>query len=195
MNISQTMPHVIRETSDGTTARRLQDELFQRREIDCVGEIDPETAYSLILQLRHLQHTAPQEEITMYINSPGGHVVSGMALYDVMTALTCPIRTVCVGQASSMAAVLFVCGNRRDILPHARVMIHDPRVGDVGGSALTLDAISKDLMKTREATAAIIARHSGRSLEAVLEKTAKDSYFDAGEAVAFGLADRVIDKI
>lgn len=195
MSQSNTMPYILRETSDGLRNTRIQDELFQQREIECVGEINPETVRALILQLRFLQREAPNEEITMYINSPGGQVVSGLALYDVMTGLSCPIRTVCMGTAASMAAVLFACGTRRDILPHARVMIHDPRIGDVGGSALTLDYISKDLMKVRQETAAILARHCGKTLNEILEKTATDTIFDAQEAVDFGLADQIVTTV
>ena len=189
------IPRIIRDSADGIRLVPIQDEMLQRREIECVGEITQESVYELILQLRHLQHEAPDKEITIYINSPGGEVQSGLALYDVMQAVSCPIRTVCVGRAASMAALLFVAGNTREMLPHARIMIHDPLVGGVGGSALTLDAIAKDLMKTRQTAAEIIAKHSGHSIEEVYDKTAKDTYFDAQEAVEWGLADRIITTI
>ena len=170
--------------------------MLQRREIECVGDITQNSVYGLILQLRHLQHEDPGAEITVYINSPGGEVQSGLALYDVMQAVSCPIRTVCVGRAASMAALLFIAGDTREMLTHARVMIHDPLIaGSIGGSALTVDAVAKDLMKTRQTSAEIIAKHSGHSIEEVYEMTAKDTYFDADEAVAWGLADRVITTI
>ena len=113
-----------------------------------------------------------------------------------MQAIRCPVRTVCVGTAASMAALLFAAGKRREMLPHARLMIHDPLIaGGIGGSALHIDSVSRDLMRTRETTAQLLAKHSGHTLEEVYEKTAKDTYFEAEEAVAWGLADRVAHEI
>ena len=131
----------------------------------------------------------------MFINSPGGSVTGGLALYDVMKGIACPVRTVCLGTAASMAAVLFASGDQREILPHGKVMIHDPLIGRTGGSALQLMETSKSLMATREHLASILSEHTGHSLEEIYEKTARDTYFDAEEAVAFGLADRVITQI
>ena len=136
------IPNIIQETSQGLSCIPLQDALFQKREIYCVGEITREKVYSLVMQLRWLQHDSPDAEITMYIDS-------GLALYDTMQAIQCPIRTVCAN-AASMAAILFAAGSQRDILPHARVMIHDPLLaGGVGGPALKVDALAKDLLYTR----------------------------------------------
>lgn len=189
-------PSLIRETSEGFSRCAIQDEMFQRREIECVGEITEESVYSLILQLRYLVSENPDAAITMFINSPGGSVASGLALYDVMQAIHCPVRTVCTGIAASMAALLFISGSSRDMLPHARVMVHDPLIpGGIGGTALKIDALAKDLMQVRETTAAIIAAHTGRTLDEVYAKTATDSYFSAGEAVAWGLADRIIHEL
>ena len=129
-----------------------------------------------------------------YINSPGGEVSSGLAVYDAMQAVSCPVKTVCIGIAASVAAILFAAGAKREILPHGRVLIHDPLIpGGVGGSALKINSVAKDLMQTRETVGRILAEHTGHSLEEVLEKTATDCYFSASEAVAWGLADRVID--
>lgn len=189
-------PSLIRETSEGFSRCAIQDEMFQRREIECVGEITEESVYSLILQLRYLASENPDAAVTMFINSPGGSVASGLALYDVMQAIRCPVRTVCTGIAASMAALLFISGSSREMLPHARVMVHDPLIpGGIGGTALKIDALAKDLMQVRETTAAIIAAHTGRSLDEVYAKTATDSYFNAGEAVAWGLADRIIHEL
>ena len=189
-------PSLIRETSEGFSRCAIQDEMFQRREIECVGEITEESVYSLILQLRYLASENPDAAITMFINSPGGSVTSGLALYDVMQAIRCPVRTVCTGIAASMAALLFISGSSREMLPHARVMVHAPLIpGGIGGTALKIDALAKDLMQVRETTAAIIAAHTGRSLDEVYAKTATDSYFNAGEAVAWGLADRIIHEL
>lgn len=190
------IPNIIRETSEGLNQIPIQDILFQRREVECIGEITEDSVAALILQLRYLHHEAPEQEITMYINSPGGEVSSGLALYDVMKAIQCPIRTVCVGTAASMAAILFLSGDKRDMLAHSKVMIHDPLIpGGIGGSALKVDAVARNLMQTRQTIADIISRHTGKSLEDVLAKTASDSYFDAEQAVEWGLADRIIHEL
>ena len=191
-----TTPNIIKETCEGTACIPIQDLLFRRREIQCTGEIDSEAANSIIVQLHYLSIEDPGKEITLFINSPGGEVSSGLAVYDTMQAVSCPVRTVCAGTAASMAAILFAAGDKRDILPHARIMIHDPLVpGGIGGSALRINSIAKDLMQTRETVGRILARHTGHDLEEILDKTATDCYFDAGEAVTWGLADRIIDQL
>lgn len=190
------LPGVLRETSEGLNRIEIQDILFQRREIQCTGSITTESASVLSLQLRYLQQEAPGQEITLFINSPGGEVDSGLAIYDTMRAIGCPIRTVCTGTAASMAAILFLSGDKREMLPHSKVMIHDPLIpGGVGGSALTVDAVARNLMQARQTIADIIARHTGKTLEEVLAKTASDSYFDAQEAIDWGLADRIIHQL
>lgn len=188
-------PMIIRETSQGDSRRSILDEMLLHREVECVGEINADSVYSLCRQLRHLQREDPHGEITMYINSPGGSVADGLALYDVMEGISCPIRTICLGTAASMGALLFAAGKQRDILPHGRVMIHDPLIGQTGGSALQLHEISQSLMQTREQMGRLLAQFTGRTLEEIYEKTRRDSFFNAEEAVAFGLADRVIQTI
>lgn len=187
-------PNIIKETCEGTACIPLRDMLFQRREIYCTGEIDAQTANSIIVQLHFLGLENPSGGITLYINSPGGEVSSGLAVYDAMQAVSCPVKTVCIGMAASMAALLFAAGAKREMLPHGRLMIHDPLIpGNLAGSALKIDSVARDLMQTRETVGKILARHTGHSLEEVLEKTATDCYFSASEAVAWGLADCIID--
>lgn len=187
-------PNIIKETCEGTACIPLRDMLFQHREIYCTGEIDAQTANSIIVQLHFLGLENPSGEITLYINSPGGEVSSGLAVYDAMQAVSCPVKTVCIGMAASMAALLFAAGHKREMLPHGRVLIHDPLItGNLAGSALRIDSVAKDLMQTRETVGKILARHTGHSLDEVLEKTATDCYFSAPEAVAWGLADCIID--
>lgn len=189
-------PNIIRETSQGYSTYRILDDMLAHREIQCVGEINAQSVYSLIMQLQFLQREDPNAEITMYINSPGGEVTSGLALYDVMQAISAPIRTVCIGVAASMAAILFAGGQKRELLPHASVMIHDPLIpGGVGGSALKFQAISEDLMRTRALIAEILAKHTGHTIEEIYEKTANDTYFYGEDAVEYGLADRIIFRI
>lgn len=195
MNVYNT-PRILRETSAGITAYEIEDEMLEDREVELVGEIDAGMVNSLIRQLRYLQKADENGEITLFINSPGGEVSSGLALYDVMRAIKCPIRTVCLGMAASMGALLFMAGDQRDMLPHSRVMVHDPLVpGGIGGSALSVKSRADDLMRTREITAQIIAEHTGKDLEEVYEVTAKDTFFEAQAAVEFGLADRVIEEL
>ena len=183
---------IIRESSCGYHLIPIQDGMLSHREVELVGEVDADSANALIRQLRYLQREDPGAWVTLYINSPGGSVDSGMALYDVMQAVSCPIRTVCVGLAASMAALLFMSGAERGMLPHSRLMIHDPLIVQTGGSALKLKAVSDDLMETRQIIARVIAEHSGKSMDEVLAKTASDSYFRAEEAIEFGLADQII---
>lgn len=196
MNPYLTTPHIIRETAEGTTYCPIQDELFSvHRSVEVVGEITRESVYSLILQLRYLCHADPEKEVTMYINSPGGSVCDGLALYDVMEAIGCPVRTVCVGMAASMGALLFAAGDKREMLPHAEVMIHDPLVTGMSGSALAVEESCRRLMGIRQTTAEILSRHTGHTVEEIYEKTRQDSYFNAREAVAWHLADRIITRI
>ena len=194
--MSYYIPAIIQETSEGTARIPIADMMFQRREVWLTGEITSEVADAVISQILHLDAEDPTSEITLYINSPGGSVTAGLAIYDVMQAVTANIRTVCVGTAASMAAVLFAAGDRREILRHGEVMIHDPLVsGGLSGSALTVQEKSNRLMDKRKVLCGILARHTGKSLKQVYKVTGKDTYFGAEEAVKYGLADIVIEKI
>ena len=188
-------PRIIRETSNGFYFYDIQDEMLLHREIECLGEITAASVNAIISQVRYLAREAPGEQITIFSNSPGGEVSSGLALYDVLRAVHCPIRTVCVGDAASMAALLFASGDVREMLPHARVMIHDPLTPGLAGSALKIKDAADRILKVRELTASILAKHSGHTLEEIYEKTCVDTWFEAEEAVSFGLADRVIDSL
>ena len=187
------IPNIIKETCEGTVCVPIRDELFRRREIYCTGEIDAESANSIIVQLHFLSLEDPTGEITLYINSPGGEASSGLAVYDTMQNIPAPVRTICMGTAASMAAVLFAAGKQREMLEHSRIMIHDPLIpGGMGGSALKIDQTARNIMRLREVQAEILARHTGHTVEEIYTKTATDSYFDAGEAVSWGLADSII---
>lgn len=189
-------PLVMQETCEGLRLYDIRDEMLASRELELTGPVDAESASSVIRSMLHLQKQSPEEPITLFINSPGGEVQSGLALYDVMQAIRCPVRTVCLGMAASMAALLFISGSTREMLPHSRVMIHDPLIGGgIGGSALSVKARADDLMHIRDITAQVIAQHTHMSIEEVFELTAKDTYFEAEEAVAAGLADRIITAL
>ena len=194
--MSYYIPAIIRETSEGTARIPIADTMFQRREIWLTGEITSEVADAVIAQILHLDAEDPDAEITLYIDSPGGSVTAGLAIYDVMQAVTANIRTVCVGTAASMAAVLFAAGRRREILRHGEVMIHDPLVsGGISGSALTIQDKSDRLMAKRKVLSGILAQHTGKNIKQIYKVTAKDTYFGAEEAVAFGLADSIVEKM
>lgn len=189
-------PQIIRETAEGLNRLDIRDEMLDQRVLELMTSVDAESCAVVIRGLLHLQRQDSTTPITLYINSPGGEVQSGLALYDVMQAVSFPIRTVCLGMAASMGALLFIAGDEREILPHSRVMIHDPLIGaGAGGSALSVKARADDLMRIRDITAGVIARHSGMSIERVFELTASDTYFEAEEAVEAGLADRVITRL
>ena len=189
------IPGVIKETPSGYFLTSIRDEMLARREVECSGEIDRETVNDLIDELLQFKHEDPEGEITMYINSPGGSVVDGLALYDVMQAISCPIRTVCVGMAYSMGAILFAAGDRRDMLPHSKVMIHDPLVTHIEGSALHVETESRKLLDVRKAINGILAKHTGKTVKQIEAKTCKDTYFTAEQAVEFGLADNIIERM
>lgn len=189
-------PLVMQETSDGLRLYDIRDEMLASREIEITGAIDAGSVSTAIRCLLHLQKEDQQLPITLYINSPGGEVQSGLALYDVMQAVSCPIHTVCLGMAASMAALLFIAGDQHEMLPHSRVMIHDPLIGGgIGGSALSVKARADDLMRIRDITAQVISQHTGMNLEEVFELTAKDTYFEAEEAIANGMADCIITSL
>ena len=187
-------PQIIRETAEGLNRLDIRDEMLDQRELELMTSVDAESCAVVIRGLLHLQRQDSTTPITLYINSPGGEVQSSLALYDVMQAVSCPVRTVCLGMAASMGALLFIAGDEREILPHSRVMIHDPLIG-ADGSALSVKARADDLMRIRDITAGVIARHSGMSVERVFELTASDTYFEAEETVEAGLADRVITRL
>ena len=194
--MSYYIPAIIQETSEGTARIPIADMMFQRREIWISGEINSELAGAGISQILHLDAEDPDAEITLYIDSPGGSVTAGLSIYDVMQAVSADIHTVCVGTATSMAAVLFASGDRREILRHGEVMVHDPLVsGGISGSALAVQDKSDRLMAKRKVLCGILAQHTGKTLKQIYKVTAKDTYFGAEEAVAFGLADAVIEKL
>lgn len=189
-------PRVIRETSQGIEYIPITDLMLQRREVWLNGEIDSSMADAVISQILYLDAEQPGKEITLYVDSDGGSVSAGLAIYDVMQAVQSSIRTVCIGMAASMAAVIFSAGNRREILKHGEVMIHDPLVsGGISGSALTVQDKSQRLMQLRKILCGILAQHTGKTLKQIYTMTAKDTYFAAEDAVKYGLADTVVEKL
>lgn len=153
-SIFQYQPQILRETCEGIQRLDLRDQMLANREVELCGPVDAGSCAVLIRSLLYLQQEDAQAPIRMFINSPGGEVQSGLALYDVMQALNCPVNTICLGMAASMAALIFVSGARREMLPHSRIMIHDPLIGGgIGGSALSVKARADDLMRIRASPA------------------------------------------
>ena len=192
------MPNLIKESVRGLEALTPDDLLFTNREIFLTTEVDSNTANELMKQLMILEKTGDGSEVTLYINSPGGEMSSGLAVYDYMQLMKSPVRTVCIGTAASMAAILFLAGQKREMLPHTSLMIHDPAYGGgdmAGKKPHELQAEVNKLNETRDALCRVIAERTGRTLEEVCEKTATDTYFTAEQAIEFGLAHAVAQKI
>lgn len=184
------MANIIKETVRGFDRIAIEDELLKGREIFLVDEVNAATANELIKQLMYLEKQS-NDEITLYINSPGGDVASGVAVYDYISVMRAPVRTVCIGTAASMGAILFLAGNKRLMLPRTRIMIHDPSFGrhDIGGrKSHQIQRELEDLNKVREMLAQIIADRTGKSIDEIYEVTAEDTFYNANEAIEFGLA-------
>ncbi len=192
------MANVLKESARGIECIRLDDELFSNREIFLTSPIDAQTSAELIKQLMHLENEDNKSEITLYINSPGGEVISGLAVYDYISAMKAPVRTVCIGTAASMGAILFLAGDKRQMLPHTRLMIHDPSYGhnDIGGrKSHEIQHELDKLNEVRESLARIIANKTGKRIREIYKLTANDAYYSAEEAVAFGLATEILKEV
>ena len=190
------MPNLIRESVRGMESLTPEDLLFTNREIFLTTGVDSDTSNKLIKQLMILEKLDNTAEITLYINSPGGEVVSGLAVYDYIQLMQAPVRTVCIGTAASMGAILFLAGHKREMLAHTRLMIHDPAYGrgdTAGKKPHELQAYVDKLKQSQEIIAGIIAEKTGKSLEEIYEKTREDSYFNAQEAIDYGLATGIAD--
>lgn len=192
-------PCVILESARGFESLYLHDKLFNdNREIFLTDEIDMQSCGNIITQLIYLNRTEPEKEISLYINSPGGSVTDGLAVYDIIRLLDAPVKTICIGTCASMGAILFLAGKEREIMEHGRIMVHDPAFGgnhNMGGKKPhEIQPELDDLNRCRESLAQIISERTGKPLEKIYEVTANDTYFNAEEAVKFGLATRIIKK-
>ncbi|MCM1060543.1 MAG: ATP-dependent Clp protease proteolytic subunit [Eubacterium sp.] len=182
--------NTIKESVRGIDLVPIEDVLLEKSKIFLTSEINAESADNLIKQLMYLDRKN-SSEITLYINSPGGEVMSGLAVYDYIKIMKSPVKTVCIGDAASMAAIIFLAGAKREMLPHSRILIHDPAYGHLDVSGKKPHEIQRgvdSLNKVRETLAEIIAEKTGKSLDEIYEITAEDHYFTANEAIEFGLA-------
>lgn len=191
------MANIIKETVRGIDVVTIEDELLTGREIFLVDGVNAHTSNELLKQLMYLERQDSDSEITIYINSPGGEVISGLAVYDYISMMKAPVKTVCIGTAASMGAILFLAGKKRQMLPHTRLMIHDPSYShnDIGGrKPHEIQHELDKLNETREALARIIADKTGKSLDEIYEVTANDTYYSSKEAIDFGLATEILDS-
>ena len=184
------LPKIIKEGYTGASYYTMEDQLFESRRIACFGEIDEEMANQLNMQLIYLDSISPGEPITLLINSPGGHVVSGLSIYDVMKAIESPVNTVCVGTAASMASILFSSGDNRFILPNSEVMIHQP-LGGAQGQATDVAIRAEWLMKTKTKMTRMMADMTGQDIEKVKADVERDYFMTAQEALDYHIIDEI----
>ena len=186
------IPTIIENTGHGERAYDIYSRLLKERIIFLGTPINDEVANNVMAQMIFLEYENPEKDITLYINSPGGYVSAGLAIYDTMQHIRPNVATICVGDSISMAAILLAAGTKgkRYALPHSRIMLHQPS-GAVTGQSTDIQVHAKELVRTREMLSKIIAEHTGRSIEDVREKTERDFFLTAEEALAFGVIDEI----
>ncbi len=190
------IPMVVEQSSRGERAYDIYSRLLKDNIIFLGRPIDDELSSLLIAQMLFLEAENPEKDIALYINSPGGSVTAGLAVYDTMQYIKPDVATYCVGQASSMAAVLFAAGahGKRVILPNSRILIHQPWASGLGGQQTDIEIHARDLLNLRDRLDAILAHHTGRTQEQVHGETERDRILSAEDAVGYGLADRVMSQ-
>ncbi|EGX56246.1 ATP-dependent Clp protease proteolytic subunit 2 [Streptomyces zinciresistens K42] len=191
-----TVPYVIERTAHGERSSDVFSRLLAERIVFLGTEIDDGVANTVIAQLLHLESSAPENEIAIYLNSPGGSFTSLMAIYDTMTYVQAPISTFCVGQAASTAAVLLAGGDpgRRFVLEHARVLLGQPAAGGSRGTVSDLALQAREMVRIRAQVEEVLARHTGHDVATLRADMDRDKVFTAREAVAYGLADEVVSR-
>ncbi len=189
------IPMVVEQTGRGERAYDIYSRLLKDRIIFLGGGIEDHTANLVIAQLLFLESEDPDKDIFLYINSPGGVVTSGMAIYDTMQYLKAPVSTICVGQAASMGAVLLAAGakGKRYALPHARIMIHQP-LGGFQGQATDIHIHAQEILRTRESLNEILAAHTGQKLERISADTERDFFMGSDAAKKYGIIDDIVKR-
>lgn len=189
------IPMVVESTARGERSYDIYSRLLKERVIFVVGPIEDYMANLVVAQLLFLESENPEKDINIYINSPGGSVTAGMAIYDTMQFIKPEVSTICIGQAASMGAVLLSGGakGKRYALPHSRAMIHQP-LGGFQGQASDIDIHAKEILKIREELNEVLAHHTGQSLEQIALDTDRDNFMDAEAAVEYGLVDKILSK-
>ncbi len=189
------IPYVIEQTGRGERSYDIYSRLLKDRIVFLGDGIDDHVANLVVAQLLFLESEDPDKDISLYINSPGGVISSGMAIYDTMQYVKCPVSTICVGQAASMAAVLLAAGapGKRFALPYARIMIHQPSGGSQG-QAVDIEIQAKEILRLKDILNRILVQHTNQPLKRVAADTDRDFFMSAEEAVRYGMVDRVIDR-
>jgi ATP-dependent Clp protease, protease subunit len=191
--LSYLVPTVIEQTHRGERAYDIWSRLMKDRIVFLGTEITDDIANVVVAQLLFLESEDPEKDVNLYINSPGGSVSAGLAIYDTMQYVRCPITTICIGQAASMGAVIMSAGTRgkRKALPHARIMIHQP-LGGARGQASDIEIQAREIMRMKEILNKILSTHTGQQLERILRDVDRDFYMSAIEAKEYGLIDDVV---
>lgn len=189
------VPMVVEQTGRGERSYDIFSRLLNDRIIFLSDEVNDATASLVVAQLLYLEAQDPDKDISFYINSPGGSVTAGMAIYDTMNFIKCDVSTVCIGMAASMGAFLLSAGTKgkRFALPNSEIMIHQP-LGGAKGQATDIKIQAELILRTRDRLNAILAKNTGKSIDEIARDTERDNYMTANEALAYGLIDKVIDK-
>lgn len=192
-NQSALIPYVIEQSPRGERSYDIYSRLLNERIIFLGEQIDDAVANTVVAQLLHLESADPDKDISLYINSPGGVITSGLAIYDTMNYIKCDVSTICMGHAASMAAVLLACGapGKRYALPNSRVMIHQPS-GGAQGQQTEIEIAAKEILYCRDRLNQILADHTGQSLETIHKDTERDNFMSAQDACAYGIVDQVV---
>jgi len=189
------IPMVIESSGRSERAYDIYSRLLKERVVFMVGPVEDYTANVVVAQLLFLESENPDKDIHLYINSPGGSVTAGLAIYDTMQFIKPDISTLCIGQASSMGALLLTAGakGKRFALPHSRCMIHQP-LGGFSGQASDIDIHAQEILKTRDKLNSILKEHTGQSMKTIQKDTDRDNFMSASESVKYGLIDKVLKK-
>ena len=191
------VPYVVEQTSRGERSYDIFSRLLNDRIVMLCDQVDDATASLVVAQLLYLESQDPEKDISLYINSPGGSITAGMAIYDTMQYIKCDVSTICIGMAASMGAFLLTAGakGKRFALPNSEIMIHQPLIsGGLSGQCTDIKIHSDHLVRTRQRMNEMLAKHTGQPLEVIERDTERDNYMTADQAQAYGLVDKVIEK-
>ena len=192
---NQLVPMVVEQTPRGERAFDIYSRLLKERVIFITGTVEDHMANLIVAQLLFLEAENPEKDINLYINSPGGYVSSGLAMYDTMQFVKCDIQTLCIGRAASAGSLLLMAGTKgkRSILPHAKVMIHQPS-GGMSGQATDIEIHAKEMMHTKEILNGLYVKHCGQPMNVIQPAMERDNFMTAEQAKEFGLVDQIVEQ-
>ncbi len=193
--MSTLVPMVLENTARGERSYDIFSRLLKERIIFITGGIDDTVADLVIAQLIFLEYEDPEKDITIYVNSPGGYVSAGLAIYDTMQFIKPDVSTICIGQAASMGAVILAAGTKgkRFALPHSRIMIHQP-LGGASGQAADIAIQAKEIIKIKETLSELLSKHTGKRKTTIRKDTDRNNHMDASEAIKYGLIDEILES-